>query len=267
MKAPDSPAVRFPRRKAGARYIRSEYLRGYTPQSQSYGQLMAAFGWVLWYRMTEPNAAPKILNYGTGGANLDGTPTDVSFGATGILGAGEAVDFNLATSRITLGGTNVNAVNPIPSFTFLALLNIRTAPAAGVMRRVFQFAGTNATLMSVYDDGSIEAKVLHSNASFTNRRSAANEVTFPTGKLLLAMTFSQANGMKVFKGQSGVMTEITNGSLTTGTGAAAAFNSTLTVGNNGAFNRAMDGPFDEFAWAAAERTAAELQQIATAAGI
>lgn len=216
------------------------------------------YNWGLRYHMTE-TANPIVNQAAPGTAN--GTASNVAFAQPGGIEGRTAVDYNAANSIITAPNSARWILN---DFTVVFFFNADSSPASGW--RVCQNVG-DQLIISPKLDGSIEFRVNRATANATYT-CAAGEISYPTGLMMLAMSYDETNGIVPYRGKNGTLTPITGGGANTiGSGATVPFTGTLNMGNATALNRGLDGRSAYLGFSNPRLSQANLQGIVVASGV
>lgn len=218
------------------------------------------FAWALRYAMT--SITTTVVNEALPGTG-NGTASAAVLGVPGGIGGRNAIEFIPATSIITVA--NSSRWNALTDFTVVWIFNATASIAAGW--RICQNVGDQWNF-SPRLDGSIDYRVNRAtvNATYT---SAAGEISYPTGWMMLAMSYDETNGITAWKGQRGAVTQITSTGTPAaiGSGATVAPTGTLNLGNNGSLTRCMTGKVSFGGFSNPRLSQANLAALVKAAGI
>lgn len=212
--------------------------------------------------------ASPMLNYGTL-TGLTITPTDLTFSASDLpaLG-GNMATFNGTTSILTIAPNAGFA-----SLTAFTVIQIAKATSSGENSRGrFYQMDLGATDVAIYNLNSngvpvqFESRV---NRATTNAvcNSAGNEVAFPTGALMVGMSYDETNGIVLSKAYQNAFGQITPALNTVGVGTTAAFTAPINIGNNSGTARTWNGTMYRFLLFPTVLTLARQSQYARAAGV
>lgn len=207
-------------------------------------------------------------NYGTL-TGLTITPTDITLSPSDIpaLG-GNMATFNGTTSILTIA--NNAGFASLNNFTVIQVVKA-TSSGENSRGRFFQM-DLGATDVAIYNMNSngvpvqFESRVNRATANALCN-SAGNEVAFPTGGLMVGMTYDETNGIVLSKAYLNTFAQITPALNTVGTGATAAFSAPINIGNNSGTARTFNGTVYRFILVPSVLSLARQQQYAQAAGL
>lgn len=211
---------------------------------------------------------PAVPNYGTL-SGLTITPTDLTFSASDIPALGGTMaTFNATTSILTIAN-NVG----FASLSAFTVIQIAKAASSGENSRgrFFQMdlGATDVAIYNLNSSGTpiqFESRV---NRATDNAlcNSAGNEIAFPTGALLVGMSYDETNGIVLSKAYQNVFGQITPALNVVGTGATVAFTAPINIGNNSGTARTWNGTMYRFLLFPTVLTLARIGQYARAAGV
>lgn len=193
----------------------------------------------VWLRLRE-SAGSIAANGGSSGATLNGTIAGaVTLAQSGQLGASEAMTFDGTTGKITVP-TNA-AINALQAFTYMAVFKV-TDPGGGGFGNLWNWSNGHRLFFS--SGGAITAIVARAGG---NEQVLANAyLTLPmSAYIVLFVTFDTTNGLRMYRGENGAVSQI--GTLTANTGAVTTQAADLVIANRSSSDRGLNGGLDEFA--------------------
>lgn len=229
-------------------------LFGAGSQTRAVNDVLIALGAILLYDGTL--ALTKIDNLGTGGAALDGTPTDVTVDADGM-------HFNGTTSLIAV--PNNAALTGLAVSTYAYLLRPATAGESGI-GHFHQWGNTNGYVGFGGALTSLNARVSAGGGGSGTRAETTTTTGLAADTLAWVFrTYDNTGDRKIhlYKGVNGVVSEFAY-SLQQAASAALDAVSTLTIGNSSGGANTYDGAIVRAAIFSGVLTAGNMAAIAAA---
>lgn len=217
----------------------------------SYADAVRALGAIL--LMDGSLNGAKIANLGSAGAALDGTPTNVTVGATGMV-------FNGTTSLITVP-TNA-AINALSEWTYI--VDCTPTDAGEISLGNFWNWGNGAFFLGRINSAITALRSYFGTTSFANSVTTTGLTAGQRVQLFFTFSFTGDKKIRVYKAVGGTVTEYAY-SAQTALGDAGIPNMAavdLIIGNNGVASSTFNGPIKLFAIVGRVLTSAEIASVA-----
>lgn len=213
---------------------------GTSAVSHTYVSLMTSLSLTMWHRYREAAGATTAVNSGTSGSAMDGTLTAVTLEQTGLLGVLEAGSFNGTTSLNSVP-SNSTHLNQSFSYGFCIKPNNAGEGNSGAL-----YCRDNSFLSGgLIWNGNTNSLLAKVTRATTNADVTAT-VNFGTSAYgWIFLTFDLTNGIRIYKGISGVVAEAAYTVQTVGSGAVNTGNNAIVIGNRTDGALTFNGNIDE----------------------